>query len=251
MVKFLILELGGGVRRFALLAGRCWMVDGRWRGFGGGPILFKLRRFWETGFFMQFLILELGVQELQGAVDLGAEAGLVAVEALEGAGIVYQMLVSDGGAGLCVADLELFADLGFLASDLVIHEGGLEGQDAVVAPAGGDQLIDEVEPGAGLGLVLGQVFFAQSVELLLGFAFEEELAGGESMGERGGTGAGDTLGGDGSAGPGAVGAGGINAFLGRHGAPSGGCPGAGISGVPEWRVARVGVRDEGLFFGSY
>ncbi|HXN48177.1 MAG TPA: hypothetical protein VN893_16135 [Bryobacteraceae bacterium] len=56
------------------------------------------------------------------------------------------MLIGDGGTGFTVADLELFADLGFLASDLAIEQGGLEGQDAVVAPAGGDQLIDEVEP---------------------------------------------------------------------------------------------------------
>ncbi len=186
---------------------------------------------------MQFLIFELGVQELQGAAELGAEAGLEAVEAFEGAGIVYQMLVRDGGAGLRVTDLVLFADLGFLASDLAIHKGGLEGQDAVVAPAGGDQLIDEVEAGAGLGLVLGEVFFAQGVELVLGFAFEEELAGGESVGERGGAGAGASLGGDGSAGLGAVDAGGSDAFLGGHGG-SLRAPGM---GVPEGRVTRGGA----------
>jgi len=38
---------------------------------------------------VKFLILELGVQELHGAAELGAEAGLVAVEAFEAAGIVY------------------------------------------------------------------------------------------------------------------------------------------------------------------
>ena len=166
---------------------------------------------------VKFLIFGRGVQEFHGAAELGAEPGLVAVEAFEAAAIVYQMLVGDGGAGLAVADVVLFADLGFLASDLVIHKGGLEGQDAVVAPAGGDQLIDEVEPGAGLGLVLGEVFFAKGVELLLRFAFVEELVRGESVGEAGGAGAGASLGGDGSAGFGAVGAGGIDAFLGGHG----------------------------------
>ena len=178
-------------------------------------ILIRLR-FRGTGFVVKFLIFELGVQELHGAAELGAEPGLVAVEALEAAGIVAEMLAGDGGAGFCVADLVLFADLGFLASDLVIHKGGLEGQDAVVAPAGGDQLIDEVEPGAGLGLVLGEVFFAKGVELLLRFAFVEELVGGESVGEAGGAGASASLGGDGSVGLGAVGAGGIFAFLGGH-----------------------------------
>ena len=200
---------------------------------------------------MQFLIFELGVEELQGAAELGAEAGFVAVEAFEAAGIIYQMLIGNGGAGFCVADLVLSADLGFLASDLAIHEGGLEGQGAVVAPAGGDQLIDEIEPGAGLGLVLGQVFFAQGVELVLGFAFEEELAGGESVGEGGGVGAGASLGGDGPVGFGAVGAGGIDAFLGGHRAPSGGGASTGVCGVPEVRVTRARAMAGGLLLGSY
>jgi len=194
------------------------MVDGRWdlRGLPARPILIRMRGLCVAGFMVKFLIFEPGVEELQGAVELGAEAGFVAVEAFEGATIFYQMLVGDGGASLAVADVVLFADLGFLASDLAVHKGGLKGQDAVVAPAGGDQLIDEVEPGAGLGLELGQVFFAQGIELLLGFAFDEELVGGESVGEGGGAGAGASLGGDGSAGLGAVGAGGIDAFLGGH-----------------------------------
>ena len=194
------------------------MVDGRW---WSGGILITVIGFCVAGFVVKFLILGLGVQEFQSAAELGAEAGLVAVEAFEAAGIVYQVLIGDGGTGLGIADLELPADLGFLARDLVIHEGGLEGEDAVVAPAGGDQLIDEVEAGAGLGLVLGQVFFAKGVELLLGFAFDEELIGGEAVGERGGAGAGATLGGDGAVGLGAVGARGIDAFWGGHGAPGG------------------------------
>lgn len=100
---------------------------------------------------------------------------------------------------------------------LEIEEGGLEGEDAVVAPADGDQSIDEVELGAGLGLVVGQAGFAKGVELRFGFAFEDELASGESVGEAGGVGAGAALGGDGSAGSGAVGARGIDASLGGHG----------------------------------
>jgi len=178
---FLIFELG-------VLGGGWPMACGGWWGLAAGRILIRMRGLCAAGFIMQFLIFELGVEELQGAAELGAEAGFVAVEAFEGAGIVAEMLVGDGGAGFGVADLILFADLGFLANDLAIHEGGLEGQDAVVAPAGGDHLIDEVEPGAGLGLELGEVFFAQGVELLLGLALDEELVGGESVGEAGGVG---------------------------------------------------------------
>ena len=171
-----------------------------------------------VGFIMQFLIVSLGVEEFQGAAKLGAEAGFVAVEAFEGAAIVYPMLVGDAGLGLVVADLEHGADFGLLANHLVTHEGGLEGDDEVEAPAGGGQLIDEVEAEAGLRLVLGQVFFAQGVELLFGFVCEDDLAGGESVGGAGGAGAGASLGGGGSAGFSAVGAGGIDAFLGGHGA---------------------------------
>ena len=139
------------------------------------------------------------------------------LEAFEAAGIVAEVLVGDGGADVWAQALVLLVDLGLLADNLELHEGVLEGDDAVEAPAGGDQVIDEVEAGAGLGLVLVEVFFAQGVELLLGFAFEEDLVGGESVGEAGGAGAGEAVGGDGSAGFGAVGAGGLDAFLGGHG----------------------------------
>ncbi len=121
-------------------------------------------------------------------------------------------------------------------------------QDAVEPPAGADQLIDEVELRAGLGLVVGQVGFAKGAELLRGFVSEDELVGGESVGEAGGAGAGAALGGDGSAGSCAVGARGIDASLGRHGASweRGACaPGFGTScdesnlGGRGWRGAEL------------
>src|ERR1035441_5154 len=79
--------LGGG----AIRGGRWPMVDGGWWGFGGGTILMIIRWFCAIGFIMQFLIFELGVEDLQRAAEFGAEAGLVAVEAFEAARIVYQM----------------------------------------------------------------------------------------------------------------------------------------------------------------
>ncbi len=178
---------------------------------------------------VKFLIFELGGEELPGAVVLGAEAGLVAVEAFEAVGVVAEMLIGDGGADVSAAALELPVDFGLLAQDLDIHEGALEGDDAVKAPAGGDQLIDEVELGAGLGLVIGEVFFAKGVELFLRFVADEEIVGGKSVGEAGEAGAGASLGGDGAVGLGAVGAGGIYAFLGGHG---GLLTGTGIRGCP-------------------
>jgi len=183
-----------------------------WRGHGGVLILISARGLCVAGFMVKSLIFELGVEEFHGAAELGAEAGFVAVEALEGSAIVYQVLVGEGGLGLVAADLEDGADFGLLANHLIVHEGGLEGDDAVEAPAGDDQLIDEVEAGAGLGLVIGEVFFAEGGELLLGLVGEGDLFGGESVGEAGGAGAGASLGGDGSAGFGAVGARGILRF---------------------------------------
>jgi hypothetical protein len=78
------------------------------------------------------------------------------VEAFEAAGVVAEVLVGDGGADSTAA-FELPVDLGLLALDLDIHEGALEGDDAVEAPTDGNQLIDEIELGAGLGLVIGEV----------------------------------------------------------------------------------------------
>ena len=73
-MKFLIFELSG--QEFggaAELGGEVGLaavtVEGRWWGCGGGAILIRMRGFCETGFIMQFLIVE----------PLGAEAGLAAV----------------------------------------------------------------------------------------------------------------------------------------------------------------------------
>jgi len=99
---------------------------------------------------VKFLIFELGVQELQGAAELGAEAGFVAVEAFEAAGIVAEMLIGDGGAGFCVADLELSADLGFLASDLVTQIPAARSRRT--ATAGKDRPSLDKHPGT-LGVV--------------------------------------------------------------------------------------------------
>ena len=153
-------------RRWLAVAGRCRRRE-RWGIWGG--LLFIRLGICVAGFMVKFLIFELGGQEFDGAAELSAEAGFVAVEAFEGAAIVYQMLVGDGGAEVSAATFELSVDLGLLAVHLELHEGALEGDDAVEAPAAGDQLIDEVELGAGLGLVMAEVFFAEGVVLLVGF----------------------------------------------------------------------------------
>src|SRR5271169_2254411 len=94
------------------------MASGGWWGFGGGPILFRALGFCVAGFFVQFLIFLLGVEECQDAAEIGSEAGFVAVEAFEGLGLV-------------AADLECCLDFGLLANHFVIHEGGLGGDGAV------------------------------------------------------------------------------------------------------------------------
>ena len=96
IMQFLIFERGVLGGRWPMVDGgwepsyRSWsMVDGRWSmakaGRFAGRILIKGRWFCAVGFIMQLLMLELGAEELQGAAEVGAEAGLVAVEALEAA----------------------------------------------------------------------------------------------------------------------------------------------------------------------
>ena len=66
------------------------MADGRWRGFGGVPILIRARGLCVAGFMVKFLIFELGAQESYLAAEPGAETGFVVAEAFEGAGVVAE-----------------------------------------------------------------------------------------------------------------------------------------------------------------
>ena len=188
-----------------------------------------------TGFLVQFPIFLQSVQHFHDFVANAAEAGLVAAEAGEDAGFVVEGAEGEGVADVYAAGFELVFDVGFAAADFDLEEGGLVGPDAVEAPAGGDELFHQVGFEGIAGLELDEVEVAEGAEVVLGLIFEEDAAGGESMGDAGGVGAGAALGGDGTAGFGAIGAGRIDASLGRHGGPPGSGAHLRVAGM---RVAR-------------
>jgi hypothetical protein len=143
---------------------------------------------------LRFSFFAAGSEHLECAVVGTLEVGLVTIEGGEGPGLV-QGAEGEGGAGILVADFELFVDGGFLAGGFEVEEGGFDGCGAVQAPIGGDELADEAELGGGLRLKLGEVGVAEGAELVLGLGFEDDGAGGEAVGDGGGLTAGETLGG--------------------------------------------------------
>ncbi|HXN46999.1 MAG TPA: hypothetical protein VN893_10195 [Bryobacteraceae bacterium] len=162
---------------------------------------------------MQFPNCSEGVQLFCEFVAGSAEAGLVAAEAGEDAGFVEQGAEGEGVADVGAAGLELLFDRGFAAADFDFEEGGLHGRDAVEAPAGGDELFDQVGfVGIG-GFEVGHEEVAEGDEVLFGFVSEEDAAGCEAVGDRGHVGAGAAFGCGGSAGLGAVGARSVDSLL--------------------------------------
>ena len=139
-------------------AGCLWLwkfLSGGW--FGGGRDAGSQargegrRRRWTapsvygTGTLVRFSIFAAGGEHLERAVVVALEAGLVAIEGVEGAGFGAQGAECEGGAGLAVADFEQLVDLGFLAGGFGVEEGGLNVGGAVQAPLGTDELVDQVE----------------------------------------------------------------------------------------------------------
>lgn len=139
--------------------------------------------------------------------------GVVTVEVGEGAGFVAEGAEGEGSAACGVVFL---ADFGFLARHFVVEEGGLGGEEAEPAPAGGDKQIDEPAVDGGCRLELVEIGLAEGAEVVLGLVWQDDLAGAEAVGDGGGPAAGESLGGFGTAGAGAVGAGRIDTALGRH-----------------------------------
>jgi hypothetical protein len=162
-------------------------------------------------FFVFAFILAPGGQGLAGGFIDPVEAGVVAIEVGEGAGFVAEGAEGEG-------EFEFLPDAGFLAGDFGIVEVDFEGPEAVQAPAGGGEQVDECELEGGFGLEFGEVEFAKGTEFVRRLVREDDLAGGEAVGERRGLAAGESFGGLGSAGAGAVGARGIDAALRGHGA---------------------------------
>ena len=139
---------------------------------GGGLVVLGIRS------FVQFSERAEGVQLLGEFLAGAAEAGLVAGEASEDAGLIEEGAEGEGVADVVAAGLELLIDFGFAAGDLDFEEGGLVGPDAVEAPAGGDELFNEVGLVVIPGFEVGAEHVAEVVEFLLGFVGEEDAAGG-------------------------------------------------------------------------
>jgi Methyltransferase domain len=195
---------GGEGLRFAASRG---LFRHRSRG-RGGVFICGIRTLLHYFFFSLFAP---GFEQFQEFVADAAEVGLVAAEGLKDAGFVAEGAVGDGDAGCGVAGFDILVALHF-----EIEEGGFEGDGAVEAPAGGGELVDEVDVEAGFGPELEDVGFAEGAELAHGLVAEDGAAGGEAVGEGGGLAAGEAFGGDGSAGAGSVGARGGDAARRRH-----------------------------------
>ena len=147
----------------------------------GQPVAGGLRVFVRgTRFFIQCPVCAGGVERLDDLVADAAEAGLVAAEAGQDTGFVEERAEGEGRADFVAAGLELLLNFGFAAADFDFEEGGLERPNAVQAPAGGDQLLDEVGFEGTTGLKVEQAELAEGAEVLLGLVLEEDAAGGEA-----------------------------------------------------------------------
>jgi len=166
--------------------------------------------------FSVFGLFPPGFQELEGSVADALEVGLVAGEAGEDGGRLPEGAEGEGAAGGGVVGFELFGNVAFAAADFDFEEVEFEGFGAHEAPAGGGELFEEVEVEGGFGPEVEEVHLTKGAEFVEGFVFEDDLAGGEAVGDGSGPAAGEALGGLGTVGTGAVGAGRIDAALGGH-----------------------------------
>jgi hypothetical protein len=167
---------------------------------------------------VKFLILGWGVGEFQGAAEVDAEAGFVAVvdgrwdrrsvaairilfrvRGLCGAGFIVKFLILERGVGEFQGAAKAGAEAGFVA--VVNGRWDRRGFGAI-------RILVSVRGLGGTGFMVKFLISGWGVE-----EFQGSAEGG-AEGGAGGAGAGASFGGNGSAG--LVGAGGIDAFLGRH-----------------------------------
>jgi len=147
-------------------------------------------------------------QALEGAAIDQVEAGFVAMDEVETAGIVGQG--GEGGGetfGIRGGGMEV-------VFEFLIEGGGFDGPEAAQAPDGGDHFLDQRlsgEVGGGEAAEEILVEFAEGVGGLVG---EEDAVGQDAVAEGIEAGAALALGGFGAAGAGAVGAGGADAEFG-------------------------------------
>jgi hypothetical protein len=131
------------------------------------------------------------------------------VDAVEADGVAIEVgegvrFVAEGAEGC--GHFEILADAGYLAGDCGIQEVGLDGPEAIEAPAGGGEEGDEVNLANGAGPEVGEVGVAKGAILFLGFTRKNDLAGGEAVGEGRGLAAGESFRGLGPTGASAIGA---------------------------------------------
>jgi hypothetical protein len=104
-------------------------------------------------------------EHFEGAFELAAKSGLLALEVVEGFGGIGGEAEGLGLGGFVV-------DAG-VRGEAEADEVGFDEAEALEAPLGVDHLVDEVVFGGGLGLVFGQERVAEDFELLGVFVEEE------------------------------------------------------------------------------
>jgi hypothetical protein len=158
-------------------------------------------------------VLVAASEVLEDAVAGAAEVGRVAIEDDEDAGIVTEGAEREGGLGFVGTDGKVLLYLWPLAEHFEVEEGGFDGPDAIEAPAGGDQFVDEIGLDEVAGLELDVPGLLEGLEAVLGFAGEDDAGSGEAVGHRAERGAGAAFGCDRSVRLGAIGAIRINLLL--------------------------------------
>ncbi len=163
---------------------------------------------------MQFFVFELLIpqaeERIEDAFAGAAKLRLVTAEQIQSAGIVTQGAEGKRGTGWFVYGFVLLIDGVSLFRHFEVEERCLDGPDALHAPAGGDQLLDETGLDFALRVELREIRFEQLLEVGFGFIGEDDGAAGEAVLDGVLRGAGTAFGGNRSAGPRAVGAGGFD-----------------------------------------
>ena len=150
----------------------------------------------------------------EGAVKLAGEAGLVAVQEAEGAGVVEgELAEAGGGAESAIEAFDAVFDVGVHVGHLFIHDRALHVPGARETPAADGHLLDEQGLGGGDGAELIGEGFVHDDELgavldVEAGEFGGDVGVGQAVAECVASAAGLAFGGGGAAGFGAVGAGG-------------------------------------------
>jgi hypothetical protein len=125
---------------------------------------------WEVvRFVLQFFVFELLIpqaeERIEDAFAGAAKLRLVTAEQVQSAGIVTQGAEGKRGTGYFVYGFVLLIDGVSLFRHFEVEERCLDGPDALHAPAGGDQLLDETGLDFALRVELREISFEQFLEV--------------------------------------------------------------------------------------